>query len=84
MVSSTPEDTRHHFVTEQSPGVGFECVAVLHCCCLTVIFIDPIGSLDEEGLRGMVPSACMVAVAVVYGRLTRFLPCSSCNEERNA
>lgn len=33
---------------------------------------------STSGSRKTVPSACMTAVAVVYGRLTRFFPCSSC------
>lgn len=33
---------------------------------------------STSGSSQIVPSACIVAVAVVYGRLTRFFPCSSC------
>lgn len=32
---------------------------------------------STSGSSQMVPSACITAVAVVYGRLTRFFPCSS-------
>lgn len=35
---------------------------------------------STSGSSQMVPSACIVAVAVVYGRLTRFFPCSSFTE----
>ena len=33
---------------------------------------------STSGSSQIVPSACITAVAVVYGRLTRFFPCSSC------
>lgn len=32
---------------------------------------------STSGSSQIVPSACITAVAVVYGRLTRFFPCSS-------